>query len=124
MTWTPEQAQQLTEPQEVRLAPLRRDGSLTSSRIIWIVGADGRVYVRSTNGADGAWYRSVIATGLARLEASGSAFDVRLSPVEDQADLARIDAAYQVKYGGVYPSIVEHLVGPGPRATSLQVEPA
>ena len=49
-TWNVQQAQQLTAPQEVGVATRRRDGSVRTPRVIWIVRSGDRVFIRSTNG--------------------------------------------------------------------------
>jgi hypothetical protein len=82
----------------------------------------GRDFVRSTNGRDAAWFRGAVATGTGRLIAEGRDHDVTFHEAQPQ-DLPAVDAGYRAKYGR-YASIVEHLVSAGPRAATLQIQPA
>jgi hypothetical protein len=45
------------------------------------------------------------------------------SPEADPSDLSAVDTAYRKKYGR-YASIVDHLIGNGPREATLRVRPA
>lgn len=121
--WSASDAAAITGPQEVHLRTQRRDGSLRSPRIIWIVGDGDRVFIRSTNGRGADWFRWAIATGTGRLEARGAEFDVRFEELTDEAALRRVDEGYRAKYSS-YASIVDHLVGAGPREATLELLPA
>ena len=119
--WNPAEARAITAPEEVRVAPRRLDGSLRRPRTIWIVGDGDRVFIRSTNGPTADWFRGALVTGAGQIVAGRTAYDVTFTPAEP-ADLPSVDTAYR-KYGR-YASIVEHLLGPGPRAATLHVHPA
>ncbi|WP_029136337.1 DUF2255 family protein [Nakamurella lactea] len=120
--WNPALARAVTSPDEVQIVTRRRDGSLRRPRIIWIVGDDDRVYVRSTNGPTAGWFRSALGTGTGQLIAGGVTHEIRFTSA-DEDDRERADALYRSKYGR-YASIVEHLLEDGPRAATLTVEPA
>jgi hypothetical protein len=120
--WTAEQVALIAAAQEVKVITRRRDGSLRRPTTIWIVGDGDRVFVRSTNGRTASWFRGAIATGAGQIVSGGRAFDVTFTEA-DPSDLPAVDTAYRRKYGR-YPSIVDHLVGDGPRAATLQVRPA
>ena len=121
-TWAPAQAHDITAPEEVQVTTRRRDGSLRRPTTIWVVGDGERVFIRSTNGRDAAWFRGAVATGTGQVTARGTTPEVRFTDV-DPADLVVVDAAYRDKYGR-YASIVDHLEEPGPRAATLEVHPA
>lgn len=122
-TWTTEAARAVTAPQEVQVAIRRADGSLRPPRVIWIVRDGDRVFIRSTNGRGADWFRAALATGAGQIHARGTAYDVLLTEVREEADLAAADAGYRAKYGQ-YPSIVDHLEEEGPREATLEVHPA
>jgi hypothetical protein len=122
-TWTSDTARAVTAPEEVHVAVRRADGRMRSSRIIWIVRDEARVFVRSTNGRGADWFRSATASGAGQIIARGTAYDVLFTEVHDEADLAAADAGYRAKYGH-YASIVDHLEEDGPRAATLEVHPA
>lgn len=121
--WTAQALQQLTSAQEVHVATRRRDGTLRSPRVIWVVTAGTRVFIRSTNGRDAAWFRAAIATGAGQIQARSAAYDVVFTQTQQEVDLAAADAGYRTKYGH-YASIVDHLEEAGPRAATLEVHPA
>ncbi len=112
----------MTAPEEVHVVTTRGNGTKRRPRIIWIVAVGDRVFARSMNGRGADWFQAAIATGAGQLVASGTAYDV-LFQEADPADLDDVDEAYRVKYGR-YASIVDHLVGPGPRAATLELLPA
>jgi hypothetical protein len=120
--WYPTTAARLTAPEDVRVATARRDGSLRRPRIIGDVAVGHRVFVRSTNGRGADWFRAAIATGRGRIEGGGAAYDVVFVDAAE-SDPSRVDAAYRTKHGA-YAAIVDHLIGPGPRAATLEVLPA
>lgn len=121
--WTAQALQALASTEEVHLATRRRDGTLRSPRIIWVVTSGQRVFIRSTNGPSAAWFQAATATGTGQLRARGTTYDVTFAPVHAKGDLAAADAGYRTKYGH-YASIVDHLEEPGPRAATLEIHPA
>lgn len=121
-TWTEDLARALTAPQEVRVVTRRPDGTSRGPTTIWIVRDGDRVFVRSTNGRSAAWFRAALATGQGQVVAGRTAHEVTFVEAEER-DLPLADAAYRAKYRP-YASIVDHLVGPGPREATLEVLPA
>lgn len=117
-TWTPADLAALDAAQEVRIRTVRRDGSLRSPVVIWVVTTDGRVFVRGARGTTTSWYGNALRTG--RLHIEGHETTVR--PADD-ADIPAVDAAYRTKYGH-YRSIVDDLVRPDKQAATLELIPA
>ena len=120
--WSTDDVRRLADPEEVHVVTRRRAGSLRPPRIIWIVADGRRVFIRSTNGRDADWFRWARATGAGQIIAGGTPQDVAFTEVTLERDLAAADAGYRSKYGD-YASIVDHLLGPGPRAATLEVTP-
>ncbi|MDO5696895.1 MAG: DUF2255 family protein [Dermatophilus congolensis] len=118
-TWSSTEHRAATSPEEVHVVTRRRDGSLRNPRIIWVVPVGDRVFIRSTNGRGADWFRWALATGTGQLLAGDTAYDVTFEETS-AADLDAVDAAYRSKYGR-YKSIVDHLVGPDPRAATLEL---
>ena len=58
-TWTSEELNKIGAAEELRIASLRRDGTLRKPVIIWVVRVGDDLYVRCVNGRDGAWFRGV-----------------------------------------------------------------
>jgi len=120
--WNSAEAQALTSPDEVQVVTTRADGTARMPITIWVVAKGNRVFVRSTNGRDAAWFRGALATGRGRLVTAGVPHEVTFAEAAPD-DLVLVDAAYRAKYGR-YASIVDHLEEPGPRAATLEVHPA
>lgn len=120
--WPVDDLARLGAAEEVQLATRRAAGSLQSPRTIWVVTSGTRVFIRSTHGRDATWYRAATSSRSGQLVCRGTAYEVTFSEVLDEAGLAAADAGYRTKYRR-YPSIVEHLEQPGPRAATLEVHP-
>lgn len=123
MHWGSDDLEALAGTEEVRLRTRRRDGTLRSPRIIWVVTDGDRVFIRSTNGRGADWFRWALATGAGQLLVGDGTHDVRFTEVQDEAELQAADAGYRDKYAR-YASIVDHLLEVGPRAATLEVLPA
>ena len=55
-TWTKDELQKIGASEEIELASLRRDGTLSTAVTIWVVRLGDDLYVRSWKGAAGAWF--------------------------------------------------------------------
>ncbi|MWB97112.1 DUF2255 family protein [Agromyces seonyuensis] len=119
-TWNPDDLSALERAREVRVAGRRADGTLRPLVTIWDVVVDGAVYVRSARGAEGGWYRGVLAGTGGALEWDGTPRDVVYAS-DSSADEA-VDAAYFAKYGDTSSS--RTMIAPGAVATTLRVDPA
>jgi hypothetical protein len=77
---------------------IRTDKHPKTAVVIWVVVADGEVFVRSARGAKGRWYRDLAAGGSATLEVAGRRLAVQATPATDQASIARASREYLSKY--------------------------
>src|SRR6476620_5718259 len=121
-TWTSDELDSIDSVDELQIASLRRDGSLSSSRIIWLVVVDGELYVRSVRGPDAAWFRGTQVRHQGRIEAGGVTRDVSYARVAPELD-DRIDAAYRRKYSRYATSIVDSTTSRQARSTTLRLIP-
>lgn len=121
-TWTTEDVRAVSTPDEVRVAPHRSDGSLRTPTIIWVVAVGDRVFIRSANGPDAAWYRAALRSGTGQLISDDTTHVVGFTHSTDEEDLAAVDAAYRSKYRR-YASIVDNLNQDSPRSATLEVTP-
>jgi len=88
---------------------------------IWVVVADGEVFVRSVRGTKGRWYRDVAVGGSATLEFAGQRLAVQATPASDPAAIARASREYLRKYS---PSpYAQAMVRPDLLQTTLRLEP-
>jgi len=122
--WNEQELAQLDARDEVRIASVRKDGTLTSGRIIWAVRLDDEVYVRSVNGRDSAWFRSTRARLEGRIEVGGLTKDVAFLDIDAADEIEdRIDRAYASKYRNYAKSIIDHINSPEARAATIRLVP-
>jgi hypothetical protein len=119
--WTSEELERIASTEELRLASVRRDGTLRRPVTMWVVRAGDRVYVRSVNGHTSSWFRGAQVRHQAQTRAGNIEKDVEL--VETEGDIEAVDTAYGAKYGRRYPTIVPSIVAPRARAATLELVP-
>src|SRR6266576_2838283 len=96
-TWTSDELDKIGRAEELEIASLGRDGTLTKPVTIWVVRNGDDLYVRSVNGRTAAWFRGTQVRHEGRIRAGGVEKDVTFADVDnDIAD--RIDDAYRDKY--------------------------
>jgi hypothetical protein len=123
MSWTADQLARIGDAEELRLASRRADGTLRPFTTMWVVRADGELYVRSAGGPDRPWYRHALAARTGQIRAGRIEADVSFAEAAPGAQPA-IDAAYHAKYDRYGPTIVGHVTGPSAHAVTLRVLPA
>lgn len=111
--WTQPQLAEIDRHDEVRVAPRRAGGTLAAPRIVWAVRVGEKVYIRSVDGADGAWYRTTRARHEGHMTAG---------TVDADVVCERIDAAYRAEYRR-YPGPVASITAGRARATTLELDP-
>ena len=122
-TWTKHEVQKIAAAEELELASLRRDGTLSNAVTIWVVRVGDDLYVRSWKGDDGAWFRATQVRHEGHIKAGGVGKDVTFMAQADADINDQIDAAYRTKYrrhGGRY---VDPMVAPTARATTIKLVP-
>jgi hypothetical protein len=119
--WTNAELTRIGAAEELRIASLRRDDTLTKPVIIWAVRHGDDLYVRSVNGPTAAWFRSTQVRHEGRIWAGGIEKDVVF---EDSSDAIgdELDTLYQAKYRR-YPSSVDHITSPAARSATLKIVP-
>jgi hypothetical protein len=122
--WTNDQLDSLGEVQEIRVAGRRRDGSLRTPVIVWVVRVGDELFTRSVNGEDAAWFRGTRVRHEGRISADGVVADINFLDIDgvDDAIHDAVDAAYRRKYGQ-YPGPVATITSPPARATTLKLVP-
>ena len=121
-TWTSEELNKIGKAEELKIASLRRDGTLRKPVIIWVVRLDDGLYVRCVNGRTGAWFRGAQARHEGHIRAGGVEKDVTFVEEADPGINDKIDAAYLTKYSR-YPQYVAPMVTPEVRAATLKLAP-
>ena len=121
-TWKNDELNKISRSDELRIATLRRDGTLRKRVIIWVVRLGENLYVRCVNGRDGAWFRGVLTQHAGRIWAGEVEKDVSFVEETDPEINAQIDEAYLDKYRR-YPQYVAPMVTPKVRAATIKLVP-
>ena len=121
-TWTNDELTKIGTAEELKIASLRRDGTLRNPVTIWVVLYGDDLYVRSVNGRTAAWFRSTQVLHEGHIQAGGVDKDVifvdATPGINDQ-----IDAVYRTKYRRYAASIISHIVSPEARSATIKLVP-
>lgn len=119
--WTRDELTKMGRAEEIEIAVSRPDGQLRNRVTIWAVPYDDALCVRSVKGRDGAWFRAIQAMPEGRVWAGGVEKDVSFEDVNH--DLDEIDAAYRTKYRRYAGRILDSVLTPQARSTTLRLVP-
>ncbi len=89
--------------------------------VIWIVVANGAVFVRSVRGPTGRWFIAAKANGRAALLVGDKEFAVRVAPVTDGGTIDLVSQAFLSKYATS--SYAKAMVAPEVLPTTLRLDP-
>src|SRR5262245_50760057 len=121
-TWTNDELTKIGAAEELKIASLRRDGTLRTSLIIWVVRHGDDLYVRSVNGRTASWFRGTQVRHEGRIQAGG--IDKEVTFVDATPDLNdQIDAVYRSKYRRYAASIINSIVSPKARSATIKLVP-
>lgn len=120
--WSSDELARVGGAEELRIASLRRDGSLRKPVIIWVVRLGDDLYVRSVNGRTATWFRGAQERHEGRIWAGRVEKDVTFVDVGDEAN-DQVDAAYRTKYRRYAASIISSITSPEARAATLRLVP-
>ena len=120
--WTEDDFTRVGAAEELQITSRRRDGSLSSSRTIWVVPYGDELYVRSVNGPTAAWFRGTQVRHEGHIQAGGVDRDVAFAEADHVMD-DQIDAAYRTKYHRYPKNITDSVTTSGARATTMRLLP-
>jgi hypothetical protein len=121
-TWTTDELTKIGAAEELQLASRRRDDTLRKPVTIWVVRHGDDLFVRSVNGRTGSWFRGTQARHEGRISAGGAEKDVSLVDAGGDMD-DQIDAEYRTKYRRYSASIINQVVSPGARSSTIKLVP-
>ena len=120
--WTNNELTTIATAEELTIASLRRDGTLRTPVIIWVVRHGEDLYVRSVKGRSASWFRSTQVRHEGRIQAGS--IDKEVTFMDASADLNdQIDAAYCSKYHRYAASIINSIISPTARSATLKLVP-
>jgi hypothetical protein len=119
--WKDEELRAIGGANELRISPLRRDGTRQHPRIIWVIRHGDDLFVRSVNGPEGAWFRGAQASRTGYISAGGIDAEVVLEDADHDLD-DEIDEEYRRKYGRSSLSVAR-ITSPEARSTTIRLVP-
>jgi hypothetical protein len=119
--WTSDELGKIGAAEELEIASVRRDGTLSIPVTIWVVRHGDDLYVRSVNGRTSSWFRGAQDRHEAHMQSGGVEKDVLLVETNDLND--EIDAAYRTKYRRYAASIIDAINSAEARAATLKLVP-
>jgi hypothetical protein len=122
--WRGEELSKIGTAEELRIRPLRRDGTLRSPTIIWVVRHGEDLYVRPVNGLTSGWFRGTQERLEGHIQCGGVNKDVTFVSVEAADEInAAIDAAYRAKYRRYPGSWVDAVLTPEAKSATIKLQP-
>ena len=121
-TWTNDELGKIGSTEEIELASLRGDGTWRKPVTIWVVRNGDDLYVRSVNGRTSAWFRGTQVRHEGRIQAGGIDKDVSFVDADPGIN-DQIDEAYRTKYRRYGSSIVNTIITPEARSSTIKLVP-
>jgi len=120
--WTNDQLDKFERAEEVQIASVRRDGVLSKPVTIWAVRHGNDVFVRSVRGRSAHWFRGTQDRHEGRIRAGGVQLDVTFVDADHNLD-DEVDTAYRAKYRRYAGSILNSVLTPEARSTTIKLVP-
>jgi hypothetical protein len=122
--WTSDELTKIGTAEELRLASLRRDGTLRNPVTVWVVRAGDDLYVRSMNGRSATWFRGTETRHEGRIWAGGLEKDVTFVAINQDDEINdHIDEGYRTKYRRYAANIINHMLTAEVKAATIQLVP-
>ena len=120
--WTSDQLDKVGKAEELQVESVRRDGTLRKPVTVWVVRHGEDLYLRSVKGPSAHWFRGTQERHEGRIRAGGVLHDVTFVDA-DHAIEADVDAAYRAKYRRYAGSILNSVLTPEARSTTIKLVP-
>src|SRR4029077_17203789 len=120
--WTSDQLDRVGRAEELQIASVQHDGTLGKPVTIWVARHGDDLYVRSVRGRDAHWFRGTQVKHEGRIRAGGVQQDGAF--VDAEPDMAgEAEAAYRAKYRRYAGSILNSVLTPEARSTTIKLVP-
>jgi hypothetical protein len=122
--WTSDELTKIGNAEELKIASMRRDDTLRNLVTIWVVCIGDGLYVRSVKGPTGPWFRGTRTRRQGHIRAGGVDKDVSFVFIDATDEInGQIDAAYRAKYRRYSESIINTVLTPAARSSTIQLVP-
>lgn len=122
-TWTNDELDEIGGAEELTIASVLADGTLSEPTIIWVVRLGDDLYVRSYLGRGSKWFRRVQARHEGHIRAGGVEAQVAFVEEPDPPINDQIDALYRAKYSHHSKSVVDSVMTPEARSATIKLVP-
>jgi len=120
--WTSDQLDKVGRAEELQITPIRPDGTPRKPVTVWVVRHGDDLYVRSVRGRPAHWFRGTQEKHEGWIRAGGVQQDVTF--VDADHDIGdEVDAAYRAKYRQYAGSILNSVLTPEARSTTIKLVP-
>ena len=120
--WTSDQLDKVGKAEELQISSVRGDGTLGKPVTIWVARHGDDLFVRSVRGRSAHWFRGTQERHEGRIRAGGVQQDVTFVDAGHDID-DEVDAAYRAKYRRYAGSILNSVLTPEARSTTIQLVP-
>ena len=120
--WTSDELKRIASAEEVQITSRRRDGTMRKPVTVWAVREGDSLYLRSVMGPTGAWFRGAEESHEGQIRAGGVEKDVTFMDAGHDLD-EKVDAAYRAKYKRYAGSILNSVLTPQARSTTVKLLP-
>jgi len=120
--WTQDEIDEIGAAEELRIASLRHDGTLSKPVTIWVIRHGDDLYVRSAYGSTSRWFRGTQERQEGHISAGAINKDVRFVAADDDI-YDQIDTVYRTKYRRYSARYVDPIVSPEARAAMIRLVP-
>lgn len=120
--WTSAELDKFGKAEEMELESMRGDGTMRDPVTIWVVRLGDELYVRSVRGPTAGWFRGTQVRHEGRIRAGGAARDVTFANADPGLN-DRVDAAYRAKYRSYAANIINSVLTPTARSTTMTLVP-
>ena len=121
--WTKDELNSAGSTEEIQLASLRGDGTLRRPVTIWVVRVGDELFIRCVNGRDGSWFRGTQVRHAGHIRAGRIEKDVSFEDGDSNL-YEQIDDAYRSKYHRYSKGIVNSVLTPQARASTIKLVPS
>jgi hypothetical protein len=120
--WADDELAKIGDAEEVQISSVRGDGSLRKPVTVWVVRNGDDLYVRSVKGRSGPWFRGTQDKHQGRIRARGLHHDITFADAGSDID-DDVDAAYRTKYRRYAGKILNSVLTPEARSSTLRLVP-
>ncbi len=89
----------LEKTEEIELTVTGRASGDKSSRPVWFVEEEGKLYLLPVKGSDTEWYKNVLKRPTITLSADGQQLTKTATPITDRTQVNEIVDKFRAKYG-------------------------